>query len=373
MKRDTISLNEEGRRAFQEALLAWFRTHQRDLPWRRTLDPYAIWIAEIMLQQTQVATVIPYYERFLSRFPTVQALEQAPLEEVLSLWAGLGYYSRARNLHRAAREIVERYGGEMPTDYDAVRSLPGIGRYTAGAILSIAYNQEAPLLDGNVTRVLTRVFALQGDPRSGETHETLWKLAEALIPPGEARNFNQGLMELGALICIPDAPRCEACPLNALCEARRLGRQADLPERRKSPVTEYVEDVSAVIQHDMKVLVARRFPEGRWGGLWEFPRGTRTPEETLGETARRSARETTGCEIEAGSMVAKIKHTVANRRITLYAFEATLLAGEPAPLGYADLLWASLEDLDRLAFSSPQAKIVQALRRHQQRPKQLPL
>ncbi|MCC6444188.1 MAG: A/G-specific adenine glycosylase [Armatimonadetes bacterium] len=363
----------EVRAAFQEALLGWFRAHQRDLPWRRTKDPYGIWISEIMLQQTQVATVVPYYERFLARFPTVRALAEAPLEDVLALWAGLGYYSRARNLHKAAQEIVKNYNGQFPEEYEAVLGLPGVGRYTVGAILSIAYNRRVPLLDGNVMRLLTRVFAVRGDPRYGRVHELLWAVAEALIPERNAGDFNQSLMELGALVCIPDAPRCRACPLDSLCLARQLDIQTELPERAKGPDAEYVEGVSAVIVRGDTLLIARRFPEGLWGGLWEFPRGTRVPEETLAEAARRAVRETVGCEAEIGSEVARVKHGIAHRRITLHAFEGRILSGDPKPLAYQSVQWTTLEEMDRYPLSSPQARIVLALRPRQPTSRQLEL
>ena len=197
----------------QRRLLAWYRRHQRDLPWRRTRDPYAIWVSEIMLQQTQVATAIPYYERFLRRFPHVRALARAPMERVLKSWEGLGYYSRARNLRRAAQIVLAEHGGRLPEEPEALRKLPGIGRYTAGAISSIAFDRDEPVLDGNVIRVLCRVFLIRANPKSARTQKRLWKLAEELLPAGHASFFNQALMDLGATICMPSHPHCDRCPL----------------------------------------------------------------------------------------------------------------------------------------------------------------
>ncbi len=220
------------RRTFAARLLAWYAKHKRDLPWRRdTHDPYRVWISEIMLQQTQVATVIPYYKRFLARFPNVRALANAKLDDVLKAWEGAGYYARARNLHLAAREIVARFGGQLPSTVDELLTLPGIGRYTAGAIASIAFKRDAPVVDGNVTRVLCRCFNIQHDPKSAATQKELWHLAEILLPRGCAADFNQGLMELGATICTPRNPQCNVCPINRACVARRLGRQDKLPAK----------------------------------------------------------------------------------------------------------------------------------------------
>jgi len=235
------------RARFQRRLLNWYEKNKRDLPWRRTHDAYRIWVAEIMLQQTTVATVIPYYERFLARFPTLRDLADAPRDDVLRWWAGLGYYARARNLHKAAQEVVKRYDGSIPQNPQELGSLPGVGRYTAGAILSIAFNQEVPLLDGNVTRVLCRVFHVTGDPARSPALRRLWSLAEELIPKGKAREFNQAMMELGALVCTP-TPRCEVCPVGGLCEAKQLNKQTQLPAPTRKRTIKEVEDVAALIR-----------------------------------------------------------------------------------------------------------------------------
>jgi A/G-specific adenine glycosylase len=233
--------------AFRKKLLDWFRQYQRDLPWRRTKDPYRIWLSEIMLQQTRVAAVIPYYERFLERFPDIHALAAAPGEEVLQLWSGLGYYSRARNLQSAAQEIVARHGGVFPRDAKEALALPGIGRYTAAAILSIAYGAKHAVLDGNVARVLARIFAVQGDLRDANRWKSLQQSADALFDPKSPSNWNQAMMELGATLCTPHSPQCLLCPVTQFCQARKLGIAESLPARRKKRATETITLAAAVL------------------------------------------------------------------------------------------------------------------------------
>lgn len=272
-------------------LVAWFQEHQREMPWRKTRDPYAIWLSEIMLQQTQVATVIPYYERFLKKFPTVKDLAAAPLDDVLKLWAGLGYYSRARNLHRGAQTVVERFNAIVPDTPELILEIPGIGAYTAGAILSIAYAKPQPLVDGNVARVFSRLFLLKGDWRKNPLKDELWRIAkevvgvcekEKKIRPGD---LNQALMELGATVCTPANPQCLLCPVGELCEARKKGVQDQYPEvltAKKSPVWKLtawlVRDV------DGRVLFAQRNADGLFGGMWELP-----TEKTSAETPKLKA------------------------------------------------------------------------------------
>jgi len=252
-------------------LLAWYGREGRDLPWRQTRDPYRVWLSEIMLQQTTVAAVVPYYERFLVRFPTLAALAAGSLDEVLTLWAGLGYYSRARNLHQAARQIVAEREGLFPEDLEALIALPGIGRSTAGAILSIAFDKPAPILDGNVRRVLVRLFAWQRDPRSREAEKQLWAWAEALTPHDRPHDYAQAIMDLGATICTPQAPSCEECPLVALCAARAQGLEDRLPVRRKRERVPVRCEVALILRHGDRLLIRQRPPEGLLGGLWEFP------------------------------------------------------------------------------------------------------
>jgi len=262
------------RRAFQGQLLAFFAAHQRDLPWRRNRDPYPIWISEIMLQQTRVAAVIPYFERWMERFPTVGDLAAAELDDVLAAWSGLGYYSRARNLHRGAKDVVERYGGELPKTAAELERLPGVGRYTAGAIASQAYGERAALVDGNVARVFARVFGIEDDIKSTKGQAELWKLAAELVPDQSPGDFNQGLMELGATVCTPKSPSCQSCPVSDHCFARRTGRQAELPvvrARKKAGDKPLLRHDAVWLWREGEVLLARRRPEGLFGGLWELP------------------------------------------------------------------------------------------------------
>jgi A/G-specific adenine glycosylase len=260
---------------FGTELLAWYRLIKRDLPWRINQDPYRVWVSEIMLQQTRVDTVIPYYNRFMDKFPTVTALAEAPEEEVLKCWEGLGYYSRARNLQAGAREVVERYGGIVPDDKEAVAGLKGVGPYTTGAIMSIAFNRPEPAVDGNVMRVLSRYFCLDDDIAKPATRVKIEKLAATLIPEGAAGDFNQGLMELGALVCTPKSPSCLPCPVMEHCEARLSGRELELPikSKAKPPRAEYR---AAVIvtgsgDHAGKILVRQRPQTGLLAQMWELP------------------------------------------------------------------------------------------------------
>lgn len=258
---------------FTAPLLEWFVHHgRRHLPWQRDLTPYRVWVSEIMLQQTQVATVIPYYDRFMTRFPEVQALAAAPIDEVLHLWTGLGYYARGRNLHRAAQQIVRDHGGVFPDTLATVQSLPGIGRSTAGAILAISMSQRHPILDGNVKRVLTRYFGVAGFPGEAKIERRLWELADACTPAQHAGDYTQAIMDLGATVCVRSRPLCAACPVTASCMARRQGRQSELPTRRPRKDRPLREAFAVLLlRDDGKVLLEKRPPTGLWGGLWAFP------------------------------------------------------------------------------------------------------
>ncbi len=354
---------------FSEKLLPWYEQNRRDLPWRRRQhDPYAVWVSEIMLQQTTVAAVIPFYERWMARFPTVQSLAEAPLDDVLKHWAGLGYYARARNLHRGAQEVVAKFGGQVPSDPAQILALPGIGRYTAGAILSIAFGQDAPILDANVIRVLSRVYAVTGDPKtSSVTQKDLWLLASEVIPPGRAGDFNQAMMELGALVCSPAAPRCGKCPVESLCAAKVRGEPTAYPQFQGVKKWLDVEDVSvAISDRQGRVLLIQRPPEASlWGGLWELPRATRQDGETLEQCAARAACEAVGLSITLGTAFGTVKHVVANRQITLYGFEARA-AGNAAPeaVGCARFAWEPLAKLENYALATPQVKLLALLAAH---------
>lgn len=263
--------SEQRKRAIQRKLIDWFKENKRDLPWRRNRNAYKVWVSEMMLQQTQVDTVVPYYERFMEQFPTIEALSEAEEEDVLKVWEGLGYYSRARHLHRAAREVVTKYGGVVPDNREDMMRLKGVGSYTAGAILSLAFGKPEPAVDGNVMRVLARLFALEDDISKAATKTKMEYLAKHLIPEGEAARFNEGLIELGALVCTPRAPACLICPLISECRGRAKGIHEALPVKKQKPRMRTVRLVCGVVEKDGAVLIRRRPETGLLAGMWEFP------------------------------------------------------------------------------------------------------
>ena len=328
-------------------LLAWYALQRRDLPWRHTRDPYAIWVAETMLQQTRVETVIPYYRRWMRRFPDVQAVARATEEEVLRHWEGLGYYSRARSLQRAARRITAEYGGKLPRTRRELIQLPGIGAYSASAIAAIAFGQAELALDGNLRRVLCRLLDFAGDPRAPEGDRHLREQAQPWIPPRRAGDFNQALMDLGAMVCTPRRPACERCPLTAECAAYLHGTQALRPLRReRRPLPERAA-AAAVIRRGRTVLIARRPPGGLLGGLWEFPGGKAEPGESIDETLRRELREELAIEIDLIDSLGRFDHTYTHFRISVYAFECRMKGGRPKLLEHTALRWIAPEALRR--------------------------
>src|SRR4051812_30530518 len=259
------------REQLRRRILEWYATAARDLPWRRDLDPYRVWVSEIMLQQTQVATVVPYFERFITAFPTVVALAAAPEDDVLRLWEGLGYYRRARHMQHAAQQIMARHGGVFPTTLDEVRALPGIGRYTAGAILSIAYGAREPILEANTVRLYSRLIGYRGDVSSSPGQQLLWQFAHDVLPNEGAGTVNQALMELGSQICTPREPRCLLCPLSSLCVARARGWQQQIPKPKPRPQFEAVEHIALVVWRRNRILLVRRHDDARWARFWDFP------------------------------------------------------------------------------------------------------
>jgi len=360
-------------------LLAWFATNARDLPWRRTLDPYAVWVSEIMLQQTQVKTVIPYYERWMKELPEIAALARASSERIHKLWEGLGYYTRVRNMQKAARVIVEKHGGGFPTNFDEVLALPGIGRYTAGAICSIAFNQPAPILDGNVIRVLTRLFGIRENAREKETNARLWKLAEELVQAASLRPsifdvrpsssgpcsaLNQALMELGALICTPRQPRCEACPLAKRCVARRDDLTEELPDLGQRAPSTARRFVACVLEREGTFL-ARQRPAGVVNAhLWEFP-NTEVAPDAGDASARRLLESELGVTLLSIAPFTSVKHTITRYRIQLDVFRSTLSeAGPGAGAGE----WIKPSKLRQLPFTSAHRKVLLQLLRSEHGP-----
>jgi A/G-specific adenine glycosylase len=361
------TLGQQTCTAFAARLLAWFAANARDLPWRRERTPYRVWLAETMLQQTQADTVAPYYERFLARFPTLQALAAAPLEDVLKVWEGLGYYARARNLHAAARQIVAEHEGQIPDTFETLLALPGVGRYTAGAVASIACGRDVVAVDGNVRRVLARAFASREDVSRPAAQRKLETLAASLLPVGQAGAFNEALMELGATVCTPRAPRCDDCPVRDLCQARAAGDPESLPVKRpRKAIPHYVVTAAVTIAADGRILVAQRHADDMLGGLWEFPGGKREEGETLPECLAREMREELDIEVEVGAMLTVVKHAYTHFRITLHAFRCRVVAGEPRCLDCAAFRWVTLAELDALPMSVADRKIAQALQAWQQ-------
>ncbi len=330
---------------FSRLLLAWYAVNARSLPWRETADPYAVWVSEIMLQQTRVETVAPYYQRWMARFPNLQSLAQADQQEVLQLWEGLGYYSRARNLYKAARLVVERFAGKLPATREELESLPGIGRYTSGAIASIAFGADEPALDGNIRRVMARVFDIRVPARSPEGVAQLLALLREHLPVGEAGEFNQALMDLGAMICTPRDPRCQSCPLASLCLAHALGVEEERPVLPRKASAPHYTVTAAVIRREGLVLIARRPQEGLLGGMWEFPGGKVDLGENLQDGLRREIHEELDAAIEVGAELGVFKHAYTHFKVTLHAFYCQLAAGEPQPIEASELRWVQPDEL----------------------------
>ncbi len=341
-------------------LLNWYATNQRDLPWRRSRDPYRIWVSEVMLQQTRVETVIPYYERWFERFPTLEALAAAPEEQVLKAWEGLGYYSRARNLHQAVQDVVASYDGEVPDDPELVSGLRGVGPYTAGAILSIAYNRSVPAVDGNVMRAFSRLFLIEDDITQPATRQGMEALALELIPAGQASAFNQALMELGALICSPTSPKCLLCPVREHCRALAEGVVERLPVKAKAKAPRPVDVAAAIIHHEGRVMITRRPTDGLLGGLWEFPGGERPDALSWEQALHVLLRERYGMEVEVEAHLISVKHVFSHLVWDLRAYTAHLAPGS-APAEGESIRWVSPDELAKYAFPVAHQKVTARL------------
>jgi len=349
------------RRWLPRRLLAWFDRRRRDLPWRRDRDPYRIWVSEVMLQQTQAATVIPFFERFLASFPTLAALAAADERDVLRLWEGLGYYRRARDLLRTARRLAAEHGARFPDDPDSLAGLPGLGRYTRNAVLSQAFGRRLPVLEANSRRVLSRLFGRAADPRRGPAERWLWAAADALTPARRPGDFNQAVMELGALVCTPAAPRCGDCPLAERCAARRLGRPEDFPARAAAPPPVAVREAAVVVRRGGRVLLAQRPADApRWAGLWEFPHGPLRDGESYDAAAARVLAELTGLDARLGPELLTVRHAVTRWQITLVCFEAEYAAGVFRSAFYARGEWPAAACLADYPVSAPQRRLAKA-------------
>ncbi len=339
--------------SFAQQLIAWQKDHgRRDLPWQGR-GVYATWVSEIMLQQTQVATVIPYYQRFVARFPDVAALAAASLDDVLGHWSGLGYYTRARNLHRAARIIAEEHGGAFPEDYERIRALPGIGRSTAGAICALAFGQPCAILDGNAKRVLARHFAIPGWPGEPSTERTLWLRAQAEVPATEAATYTQALMDLGATTCLRANPRCACCPVAAGCAAHRAGRTEDYPAPRPARAVPQKTATWLVCMHGQDVLLEKRPPSGLWGGMWGFPEG-------FGDT-REAARTLLGRHPDAVEPLPGVTHAFTHFRLLVSPVRLEY-AQPPKLAGEGRWVWLSLLEMDAAPLPKPVRSLLEILR-----------
>lgn len=350
-------------RAFRRRLLGWFRRHARDLEWRRSRDPYRVWISEIMLQQTQVATVASYFPRFIAAFPTIEALAAAREQQVLRLWEGLGYYRRARQLHRAAEVIVREHGGRFPQDAEAVRQLPGIGRYTAGAILSIAFDAREPIVEANTLRLLSRLLAYRGDPRTTAGQKLLWRFAEELLPRYGSGIFNQALMELGALVCTPREPACGGCPVRGLCPTHREGLQHVVPRAKSPPRVEQVREAAVVVRRRGRVLLVERQAGERWAGLWDFPRFPFDPVDNgqQRQVLIESVAELTGVVCRPRELLTTLKHGVTRFRITLDCHVADYERAIRGNATRAKTVWVAPGDLEQYPLSVTGRKLARLI------------
>jgi A/G-specific adenine glycosylase len=354
-----------GAALFQQRLLQWYGINRRDLPWRvplqappdATPDAYHVLVSEAMLQQTQVATVIPFFRRFTEAFPTLAALAEADEQEVLRQWQGLGYYSRARHLRAAAAYVMNHYAGQLPQTVEQLLAMPGVGRYTAGAIASLAFNQRAPILDGNVTRVICRIDAIETDPRDRETQQLLWQRSEQLLPASQPGDFNSALMELGATVCTPRTPRCLLCPVQQHCEALAKGKAEQLPITRRRPPTPTVRRWTFAIQRQDRWLIEQRPAAGRWASLWQFV----TVDPGGQALSRATVKAIVPVAIDSPRPLGKVRHALTHRK---YEFEVYVCRtrGPGRREGIGARRWVRLDELGAYPLSRPQLKIAQLLR-----------
>lgn len=343
-------------------LLPWFDAHHRPLPWRASRDPYRVWVSEVMLQQTTVAAVVPYFERFVAAFPTIHDLAAADEQQVLKLWEGLGYYRRARHLHAAAKALAAGHPEALPDDPAVWADLPGVGRYILGAVLSQAFGRKLPIVEANSLRVLARVFGYRGDPREGAGKAWVWQAAESVLPDERVGDFNQALMEIGALVCTPTKPRCGECPLAAVCVANCKGLQDAIPPPKKAKEVVQVREVGVVVWRGAKLLLCRRPADAaRWQNLWEVPHAEAADGETDETAAVRVVRELTGLTVTAGEDLTVIKHGVTRFAITLTVLTAKCKSGRFKAGFYAEARWVTPAELAGYPVSAPQRRLMTLL------------
>jgi len=338
------------------------------MPWRETDDPYRVWIAEVMLQQTRVDTVRDYYPPFFEAFPTIEALAAADRDAVLKHWEGLGFYARARHLHEAAQHVVEVYDGTVPDTMKGIRDLKGVGPYTAAAVLSIAYDEPHAVLDGNVTRVLTRVFAVKADATTARAEGQLRRVANELLEPKRPGDFNQALMELGALVCTPRTPHCDRCPVNSVCQARATGREEDYPVTPESDPVPHHDIAVGLVFDGNQLLIQRRPDEGLLGGLWEFPGGKQEEDESLETACRREVKEELGVDVTIEDPFYTLSHAYSHFKITLHAFRCRIASGTPQAQEDQPFRWVGLDELDDYAFPRANRRLIEELERRREEP-----
>ena len=362
MAKDSVpDLPPDQTAALQKALLNWYQIHHRKLPWRQSRDPYRIWVSEIMLQQTQVNTVIAYFKRFVATFPDIFQLAAADLQTVLKCWEGMGYYARARNLHKAARQLVEAADGRIPDDWEAFRKLPGVGDYIAAAVLSIAFDKPYPAVDGNVKRVLARLFEIDAPVNRSASHKVFRQLAAGLLEQTDPGTFNQAVIEVGALICKPGHPDCGACPLAEWCRARRDHRVSEYPVRiKRTPVPEYHMAIGVIVK-GQTVLIVRRPADAMLGGLWEFPGGVRLPDESAASACLRQIRETVGLDVSIDSRLTTIRHAYTHFKITADVYVCCYAGGRVRRNGPAAHRWVPVTVLSRYPFPGSHHKFIHLL------------
>ena len=346
---------------FRDALLAWFNVYQRDMPWRHTDDPYRIWVSEVMLQQTQVKKVVEYYERFITRFPDVQHLAAAPLQDVLKVWEGLGYYARARNLHKAAQVVVNELDGKIPEDYAGFRKLPGVGDYSAAAVQSIAFDTPYAAVDGNIKRVLARLFLMESPINDAKSAKVFQQKADDLLDVNAPGFFNQAMMELGATVCRPQSPTCLVCPVNAFCEAFRTARQDEFPYRRETkPVPEHHLAVG-VIYRDDTVLLTQRQLDGLLGGLWEFPGGQLAEGESAEAACVRHIADVVNLSVTNLRYLTRVRHAYTHFKVVVDVFRCDYQAGEVGLKGPRDAKWVDLAALQEYPLPRVTHKFLEKL------------
>ncbi len=362
MNKNNFKPTTRMRKVFRADLITWFLAHRRDLPWRHNRTPYRVWISELMLQQTRADQALPYYKRFLKRFPDLAALAKADRADVLKLWEGLGYYSRAVRAHATARMLMTEQDGRFPENAAGLRQLPGVGSYTAAAIASLAFGEDVAVLDGNVIRVLARVLAEPAVTDAPATRARFQQWLDQLLPPGQAGNFNEAMMELGALVCTPVAPRCGGCPLADVCRAKRNGNPEAYPHRKpKKAIPHRHVGAGVIINNKGEVLIARRRDEAMLGGLWEFPGGGVEEGETLPECIARELKEELALTVRVGPPLITVRHTFSHFRMDLHAYWVRVSSGRPKALGCAEWAWVKVEAIAERALPRADQKILAAL------------